>query len=207
MDQWMRLAARRCLLGVSSMTNPSKPQKFGPVIGFSIINVFQVISAPVQRRHVFYSSNGASRQDSQQASKIIGGSEHLRVKNYEMPSRREIPAKIGTPDKNDNNIKTVRDKAKLYIRHQYETDIRLSIGDVTIYQRPKLLLVYWITIITQKWWYSDELCHWNTIDEGLLIGWCHSSLLSSWKWKFSSLTFTSITYLFKCLKCYKTSKY
>ena len=51
--------------------------------------------------------------------KLFGGSDHLRVKNCEKPSQREIPAKIGAPKKNDNNVETVRDRAKLCTRHPY----------------------------------------------------------------------------------------
>ena len=37
-----------------------------------------------------------------------------------------------------DNVETVRDRAKLYIRHYYETDKCLSIGEVTFDQRSHL---------------------------------------------------------------------
>ena len=77
-------------------------------------------------------------QCAQQASKIIMESDRFSVQKCENPPKWEIPAKIGTPKKNDSNVETVRDGTKLYIRHQQETDIGLSIGDVTFGQRRHL---------------------------------------------------------------------
>ena len=59
---------------------------------------------------------------------------------WKSPPKGEVPAKIGAPKENDNNVETVRDRAKLYIRHQYETNMGLSIGEVTIDQRRHLAI-------------------------------------------------------------------
>ena len=113
---------KRCLLAVSPMTahplgsNP-KPQKLAPGVGFPMINVFEVISVPVRRRHAFYISNCGTRRVAQKASIISRGCGPFNSSKLRKTRQRWNLAKIGVTKANDNNFKTVRGRTKLHTRH------------------------------------------------------------------------------------------